>query len=406
MLIIGGGIAGASTALHLAEAGRSVTLLERGEVAGEASGVNMGGIGSLGWGNIPDLEAYLTMGSLQIFKRLQLDMGYDIEFRQSGALTAIQTDEEFEYARDRVNGLRALGYEIELLSVNEVRSIEPEVSPELRGFTYSRLRSQADPVKATQAFAAAAEREGARILTGHDVSQIEPPLRHIGVRTNLGQADGNYVVSAGGTKFHAETLVLAAGAWCDRLGAMMGLRIPIFPVRGQMWATDSLPPRLFHTMSATESSLHWSQSPGNDDATPPELTHQGTARVTRHLYGRQRRNGEIIFGGDRQLVDFDDTPGAQGIEVNRGHAIEVLPFLRDIPIKRTWGGVMPFSIDGKPIIGKIPQRANLYIVGGLCSSGFGRGPMAGKLLADYIHTSHMPHVLSESDPARCVTEAA
>ena len=394
VLIIGGGIAGASTALHLAQAGRRVTLLERGEIAGEASGVNMGGIGSLGWGNLPDLEGYLTMGSLQIFKRLQLEMDYDIEFRQSGALTAIQTDEQYDYARDRVSKLRSLGFEIELLSTDEVRSIEPEVNPELHGFTYSPLRSQADPVKATRAFASAAEREGARILTGYDVSKIDAR-----------QADGTYVVSASGTDFRAGTLVLAAGAWTDRLGALLGLRIPIFPVRGQMWATDSLPPRLFQTMSATESPLQWSHEPGNDDATPPDLTHKGTTRVTRHLYGRQRSNGEIIFGGDRQLVGFDDSPEAQGIEVNRGHATEVLPFLRDIPIKRTWGGIMPFSIDGKPLMGKIHQRQNLYIVGGPCSSGFGRGPMAGKLVADYIHTGHMPHVLAESDPARCVTES-
>ena len=394
VLIIGGGIAGASTALHLVEAGRSVTLVERGVIAGEASGVNMGGIGSLGWGNLPDLEAYLTMGSLQIFKRLQLDMGYDVEFRQSGALSAIQTVEQLEYARVRVGNLRSQGYEIELLSVEEVRSIEPDVSPELHGFTYSPLRSQADPVKATRGFAAAAECEGARILTGHDVSKIDQ------------RAGGSYVVTAGGIEFHAGTLVLAAGAWSEGLGALLGLRIPIIPVRGQMWSTDSLPPRLFHTMSSTESPLHWSQSPGNDDATPPDLTHKATTRLTRHLYGRQRKTGEIIFGGDRQLVDFDDTPDAGGIEVNRGHAIEVLPFLRDIPVQRTWGGLMPFSVDGKPIIGKIPHRANLYIVSGLASSGFGRGPMAGKLLADYIHTSHMPHVLAESDPARSVTEAS
>ena len=67
---------------------------------------------------------------------------------------------------------------------------------------------------------------------------------------------------------------------------------------------------------------------------------------------------------------------------------------------------MRLSIDGKPVIGKMPHRDNLYIVGGLCSSGFGRGPMAGKLLADYIHTSDMPQVLADSDPARCVTEIA
>ena len=85
--------------------------------------------------------------------------------------------------------------------------------------------------------------------------------------------------------------------------------------------------------------------------------------------------------------------------------MEVMPFLRDLPIQRTWAGAMPFSFDGKPIIGKIPLRDNLFIVSGLASSGFGRGPMAGKLLAEYIHSGHRPTVLNEADPARCVTES-
>jgi glycine/D-amino acid oxidase-like deaminating enzyme len=67
---------------------------------------------------------------------------------------------------------------------------------------------------------------------------------------------------------------------------------------------------------------------------------------------------------------------------------------------------MPFSLDGKPIIGRIPQRENLFIVSGLASSGFGRGPMAGKLLAEWVHTGRRPHVLEAADPARCVTESA
>jgi glycine/D-amino acid oxidase-like deaminating enzyme len=66
---------------------------------------------------------------------------------------------------------------------------------------------------------------------------------------------------------------------------------------------------------------------------------------------------------------------------------------------------MPFSIDGSPIIGRIPLRENLFIVSGLASSGFGRGPMAGRLAAELIHTGQMPRVLAEADPARCVTEA-
>jgi glycine/D-amino acid oxidase-like deaminating enzyme len=99
------------------------------------------------------------------------------------------------------------------------------------------------------------------------------------------------------------------------------------------------------------------------------------------------------------------TPDPAGIEVNRGHAAEVVPLVADLPVARTWAGMMPFSLDGAPIIGRIPLRDNLYIVGGLSSSGFGRGPMAGKLAADYIHSGNMPDVLTESDPARCVTEA-
>jgi sarcosine oxidase subunit beta len=94
ILIVGGGIAGASTALHLARAGHDVALVERGEIASEASGVNAGAIGSMGWGHAPDLQACLTAGSQEIFRRLQLDEGY-VEFRRSGA---IQVHTETQHA--------------------------------------------------------------------------------------------------------------------------------------------------------------------------------------------------------------------------------------------------------------------------------------------------------------------
>ncbi len=391
IVVIGGGIAGASAAYHLAEHGRSVILLERGEIASEASGVNAGAIGAMGWGNLPNLQSYLTMGSLQIFKALQLDHGYDMEFRASGALQAIQTAEQYSFSRDQVSSLKSLGYSVELLTAREVRAIEPEFNPELPGAIHYPLRAQADPQKATRAFAAAAAQQGAEVLTGREVTGI----------SKLG--GGGYRVTCSAEVYHAQQLVLAAGAWCGPLGEMLGVQIPIIPVRGQMWATNSLPPRVFQTLSSAESSLQWHTTPGNGPDTPPELTHQGCRRVTRHLYGRQTRDGEIIFGGDRQMIGYDKTVDAAGIEVNLGHATEVIPMLGQLSISRTWAGLMPFSLDGKPIIGKIPQLDNLYIVSGLASSGFGRGPMAGKLIADYVHTGHRPHVLSESDPARCVT---
>ncbi len=391
VIVIGGGIAGAAAAYHLAEHGRSVTLLERGEIASEASGVNAGGIGALGWGHVPNLESYLTMGSLQIFRTLQLEHGYDIEFRASGSLQAIQTAKQYEYSRDNVLALKSRGYTAELLTVNEARSIEPELNPEIAGAVHFPLRAQADPQKATHAFASAAAHRGAQILTGREVTGI----------THLG--NGAYRVTCPEEAHTAPRLVLAAGAWCGPLGKMLGLHIPVIPVRGQMWATEPLPPRVFHSISAAESPSHWNASPGNDASTPPELTHIEGRRVTRHLYGRQTKGGEIIFGGDREMAGYDTTVDPAGIEVNFGHTREILPLLSGLSIARTWAGSMPFSLDGRPIIGKIPQMDGLYIVSGLASSGFGRGPMAGKLIADYIHTGHRPQVLSESDPARCVS---
>ena len=392
ILIIGGGIAGSATAFYLARHGRSVALVERGEIASEASGVNAGQIGATGWGEMPDLGSYLTMGSLQLFKEIQFDLGYDIEFRQSGSLTAIHTPEQYDYMRDRVLDMRAQGFEVELLTTREARAMEPELNTELIGFMYTPLRAQADPIKATRAFARATVASGGRIFTNHTVSNIET------------RPSGGYSVETNAREFVCESLVIAAGAWCEPLGRMLGLNIPVIPVRGQMWATESLPPSLFLTQSSAESAHDWNVDDGADADAPPELTHKGGRRITRHLYGRQRRNGEIIFGGDRELAGYDKTVNYEGVEVNKGHASEVIPMLSDLPIARTWGGLMPFSMDGAPVIGGIPSRDNLYIVSGLASSGFGRGPMAGKLLADFIHTRHRPQVLEEANPAGRVGE--
>jgi sarcosine oxidase subunit beta len=391
IVIVGGGIAGCSAAWHLASHGRGVVLLERGDVASAASGQNMGGIDSYGWGEAPDLQAHLTAGSLEIFATVQIDLGEDIEFRRSGGIQAIRTPEEYAWARERVDTLRKRGQVAELLTTREARSIEPGLSPALLGAIYAPLRGQADPVKATQAFARLAERRGARVLTHHDVTAVAP------------RPAGGYALTTSRGEVVAGALVIAAGAWCAPLGAMLDLDIPIVPVRGQMWATAPMPPRSFHTISAAESAMAWARDRGG---APPDLTIRDGRRLTRHLYGRQRRNGELIFGGDRELVGYDTTPDPNGIEVNRGHAISVLPFLAEHPIARTWAGLMPFSLDGKPIIGRIANRDNLWIVSGLASSGFGRGPMAGKLLADYLHTGMPAPVLAEADPAGRVRERA
>jgi glycine/D-amino acid oxidase-like deaminating enzyme len=389
VIVIGGGIAGVATAYYLTRHGHRVTLVERGELAGEASGLNAGSIDAIGWGRVPDLQVHLTTGSFELFQALERDEGHDIELRQSGYLQAIHTEAQLRWARERVRDLTSKGHSAELLDAEAARTLEPELSPALPGYVHYPERAQANPMKATRAFAEAASRRGARVREGRDVRGL--------------RRDGqSWRVTAGEETLAADALVLAAGPWCVALGALLGLEIPIVPVRGQMWATAPLPARLGHVIGSSESIMHWQGTPRADDAGPPHLTHRGPTRVIRHLYGRQTRDGAIVFGGDRQLIGFDKKPDPAGIAVNREHTWEILPFLREIPVARMWAGLMPFSLDGKPLIGRLPGHEQLYIVGGLASSGFGRGPMAGKLVADLIHTG-VPHpALAEADPARCV----
>jgi glycine/D-amino acid oxidase-like deaminating enzyme len=391
ILIVGGGIAGASAAYHLGAYGRRVTVVERGEIASGASGVNAGLIDSVGWGDRPDLQAHLTAGSVELFEQVQLDLGEDVEFRRSGALQVIHTPEEYEFTRARVAEMRGRGQRVELLTPREALALEPALSPALLGAMYSPLRAQADPGKATRALATLAARRGAQILEGQAVTALAP------------RPAGGWLARTSRGEVAAAVLVLAAGAWCGPLGAMLDLEIPIVPVRGQMWAAAAAAPRIVHTISAAQSTRDWHRDPGVD---PPYLTIRGGARVTRHLYGRQRRDGEIIFGGDRELVGESTAPDPAGIEVNRAHAASVLPFIRELPVARTWAGLMPFPLDGKPLIGRIPAREHLWIVSGLASSGFGRGPMAGKLLADSVQAGRPLPILAEADPAGRIRELA
>lgn len=390
VVVIGAGIVGASAAYHLAWLGQRVALLDRAEVASGASGFNAGSIHARGWGSSPGLEELLCMGSLEIFRSLQIDAGYDIEFRQDGYLQMAQTEEQAEAAMERAWRLRSQGYQVEFLSAAQVRALEPEASPRLLGALYYPLHASADPVKATRAMARAAVEAGAALLARWPVTDIAA----------LG--DGSFRIETPQGTLEAGRLVIAAGAWSAEVGRMLGLRIPIVPVRGQMWATAPLPPAVFHFIASMESSLHWERDPGVDGEEPPHLTHRGGRRVTRHLYGRQARDGRVVFGGDRQAVGFDDRPAPGGIEANRAHAIEVLPFLRDAPVAETWAGLMPFTLDGRPLIGPLPHIAGAYIAGGLASSGFGRGPMAGRLVAELVHGGHGHPALAEADPAQAV----
>ena len=393
--MVGAGIVGVNAALTLAERGADVTVIDRGPVAGEASGLNAGLIGGGDWGHAPTIDVVLRMGSRERYLDLVEQRGHSIGLESNGTLSLIRTDAEWQWAESTVEANRARGHCHELVSASELRELEPAANPALLGAIYDPLGARAEPIAATEAFAAEAAAAGTRILTNHAVTGLRC------TPTGVWRVD---IAGVEHATVEADAVVVAAGPWCADIGAMVGLEIPVVPVRGQMWATDATVPVLRHGIAAVESTHAWATA-ASAATIPPELTHRDGARLTRHVYGRQRPNGEVVFGGDR-VLSGGRVVDAEGIETNHAHVGELLPPVGELAPTRTWAGSMPFSRDGRPLIGPLPGREGLFLAGGLASSGFGRGPMAGRLVAE-LALGESPAVdLSSVSPEGRVTDTS
>ncbi len=396
VVVIGAGIVGTSTALTLAERGIEVVVLERGIVAGEASGLNAGLIGGGGWGREPDLGVTLKMGSREMFIDLSDTRGHDIGLDLTGTLTLIRSQSEWEWAEAAVSADQEAGRSLELVGQRDLQQLEPSVDPGLLGAILDPFGARAEPVATTQALAAEARLAGATIETHTTVTSLRPVASgwELGVEVERAGPSGSSRSTSSPTSrtLGADAVVVAAGPWCAELGAMVGTDIPIVAVRGQMWATEAQPAFLRHGITAAESPSAWRKT-SLAEGEPPDLTHRQGRRLTRHLYGRQRPNGELVFGGDRVLT-AERSVDEEGIGVNHQHVGELLPAVSALRRARTWTGLMPFSLNGQPVIGQVPDQPGLFVAGGLASSGFGRGPMTGRLVADLVSDTKPPVELS------------
>ena len=170
------------------------------------------------------------------------------------------------------------------------------------------------------------------------------------------------------------------------------------------------PPFVTHVRREGDSSSacpHSASSSAAADDSDGEGASWG-ARITRHLYGKPTPDGRLIFGGDRRTHPPQSAGRVHPLPrilrdahaVCHDHATSLLREARDVPVEQAWGGIMPFSIDGVPIVGRVrhpPPVASgqrnatgtrehemtppLYVVSGLGPSGFMKGPMAGVALA-------------------------
>ena len=210
VIIVGGGIMGATTAFFLRKRGLSVILLERGLIGQQASGVNFGNVRRAG----RYLEQLpLSNRSRALWGRLPELIGEDGEFVQSGhlqlAYNQVQADRMEKYAR----GAKDYGLDLELISGRMARERFPYLGPEIAAGSYAPVDGHANPRLVAPAFGRAAVREGAQVFENTEIVNVEK------------DGEDFRVTAADGRIFRAPVVQVSAGAWADRISA--GLCEPV-----------------------------------------------------------------------------------------------------------------------------------------------------------------------------------
>jgi glycine oxidase len=249
----------------------------------------------------------------------------DIELRTEGTLVVALTADDQARTQHHLAYQQKLGLPLEWISAAETRRREPHLAGKLAGALWSPEDHQVDNRKLAEGLRIAAERAGA-------VIRENCPVRDIAIAGP--RVDG--VVLADGTKFAADVVVLAAGAWSRGIGGLPSeLRPPVRPIKGQMLSLrmDPAAPLINHVVWA----------PG--------------------VYLVPRRDGRMIVGATVEECAFDTTLTAGGLLTLLEAAWRAVPAIEELPIEEMWVGHRPGSRDDAPILGRGPVDGLVYATG-------------------------------------------
>ncbi len=345
IIIIGGGIMGCSTAMHLAQRGQSVILLERDVSGAQASGVNAGGVRRL----LRDTrEIPLSLASLKLWYQMESLVGSDCGFQPCGQLSLAENDEEMHNLEERVNLLKSLGYSHEeLLDKKQLRHIVPNVASHCVGGLYCPEDGYAEPYKTTRAFFNKAKQLGARLLEHHPVSSIE-------------RTAGKWIAVAGDKRFSAPVIVNSAGAWGAHFAEMVGDYTPLY--------------KKVSVMTVTARTARFLK---------PVVLLEG-----RKLSLKQMANGTVVIGGGHDGKFDKETEKASivfsELKTMAQIVTDIFPFLKPVPIVRHWPGIIGRLPDNIPVIGPSQNVTDFYHVFGFSGHGFQLGPIMGQVLSELI----------------------
>lgn len=331
-IIIGGGVIGNSIAYHLSERQRDgILLIEQHYPLSGTSGSTQAWV----WvhSKTPTWYGEFSMYSAELYPYLQKKIG-DFEYRRTGGLTPFFTEEERERAIALAEKQGKVGIDIQVLSRDEVLSMEPVLSSDIVGASFSRIDGNVNPLRLVELYMKAAKKNGVTYSYYNRVTGINKK--------------GAFRVTTQQGQYTTKNLVLATGVWSKEVGKMLGIHIPVLPIRGQILVTEPLAPLLNYTISGI----------------------------------RQTNNREILIGYSMENVGMDRRSTLDVIQETARMAIRYIPLLANANIVRTFSGIRAMPIDGFPILGKVPNIQDLYIA--VMHSGITLSPIVGTLMTELI----------------------
>jgi glycine oxidase len=345
ILVVGGGLIGCATAYELAKAGFSVTVVERGSPGCEASGAGAGMLAPQAESSAPDPWLQLALASKALYPDLAAELrdrtGVDVEYQTGGGLHCFLDDGDAVVGRAAHAWQVEAGLKAELLSQDDVRRLEPDISPEVRGALFFPEDHWVNNPRLVAAFAQAALLEGVEFIQAEVSGLLRSGDRVRGVSTRE-------------ATHPAGAVLLAAGAWSGQLASTAGLALPVVPVRGQLLCLEGVPRRLHHLFHLKEHYLV------------------------------PRASGEILVGSSMEWVGFVKRVTAEQVLAFLQAAIRLVPRLGQLPIKATWAGFRPWAADGKPVIGRWPGTEGLFVATGHGRNGILLTPITARLIRELI----------------------
>lgn len=347
IVIIGGGVIGASIAYNLANKGmKDIVVLEKNYIVSGSTGSCGAGIRQQ-WGT--KMNCLLSKKSMEIFENMNelLDPKRDIELKQGGYLLLAFSERELEQFKENVKLQHSLGIPSELLTIKEAKEIVPQLNTEgITGATYCPTDGHANPFRVTQAYVEAAQRKGVKFYTYTKAEDIITEKNKIKkVITDQGEIETNKVVNA-------------AGGFSKEVSGLAGIEIPTKSERHEILVTEQVNPILKPMVMSFSYNIYCQQTP----------------------------DGSFIMGyGDPDEPESHNIKSSwQFLEEMSKKASQLLPFLKKIRVIRQWAGLYNITPDAQPILDEATDLEGFFMAVGFSGHGFMIAPITGILMSEMI----------------------